>query len=152
MITSRGLENGQDNNRLNVILGGPDAVRVTVTQKELFGTTGFIGAHSFDYGDFDGSCRPDAAGPCDDELLVGAFRSTVGGVADAGSMVYMKFDGTERRLDRSNLGGAPGELGLGRTIGVGDFNGDGFDDAAVSAFTLGDAAVAWSSCRVGQAA
>jgi hypothetical protein len=139
LVASRGLSaSGDADFRFNIGFGGTRR-RVTVRQQDLSGTSEFQSFGFFGYGDFDGSCRPGAAGPCDDEIIVGAPRKDVAGVTDAGSLFYVKFDGAQRELNRSNLAAPPTGIGLGEGFAVGDFNGDGFDDVAAAVLTLGEA-------------
>jgi hypothetical protein len=138
-ITSRHTDDvtGDTPGRINVAFGGSSVTLVAVPLVDLFGDADGV-LPSVGYGDFDGSCRPGSTATCDDELLIGSPGLAAGGVFSAGSLAYVKYDGPERVLNRTNLPAAPDEGGLGFRLATGDFNGDGFDDAAVSAFDFGD--------------
>ena len=80
-------------------------------------------------GDVDGDGRAD--------LIFGAYRNGEGGV-DAGA-AYLFYGTPNRALDLANadakLVGEPGDIAGAAAVGIGDIDGDMFDDVVVSAVT-----------------
>lgn len=82
------------------------------------------------HGDFDGNGA--------DELAVGVFREDLGAVGDAGGVVVQSdYEAAELAWDffsQTDAGGAEGAgEEFGTALAVGDFDGDAFDDLAISA-------------------
>ena len=120
--------------------GGPDGI---INLSNLDGSNGFLinGTYSGDDSGYAVAAAGDLNGDGFDDILIGAPDAVVSGESRVGqTYVFFGQSAFEAEMSVANLNGSNGYAikgkdrsdSLGRTVGAGDFNGDGINDILVS--------------------